>query len=93
MPHLAALLLLALAPLPVDLDSLSIDRARHLSPRVVSASFLSVKPADYRRDRLGRPWTVPGAAVRDDAEWGRSCGGRGMISTAAGGYGSWGCGG
>jgi hypothetical protein len=64
---LPALLCLAtLAPLPIDLDSISIDRARHLSGRVVSASFLSIKPADYRQDRRGRPWTVLGAADRDD---------------------------
>jgi hypothetical protein len=43
MPQLAAILLMTLAPLPIDLDSLSIDRGRHLSGRLVVATFLSVK--------------------------------------------------
>jgi hypothetical protein len=65
MPTLAALLLLTLATPRIDLDSISRDRARHLSGRVV-ASFLSVKHTDYHPDRLGRPWTILGAADRDD---------------------------
>jgi hypothetical protein len=66
MLSIIAAILLTLAPLPVDLDGISVDRARHLAGRVVSASFLSAKPMDLRQDRRGQWWTVLGAADRDD---------------------------
>jgi hypothetical protein len=66
MPTLAALLLATLAPVPVNLDGISIERARHLHGRLVVASFISVKPFDLHRDRQGRDWTIIGAADRDD---------------------------
>jgi hypothetical protein len=36
--------ILAALPLPIDLDALTLEHARHLSGRVVSATFLNTAP-------------------------------------------------
>ncbi len=59
-----AIVLLAVSaatPQPIDLDSITVDRARILAARPVLASFLIAKPS---YTLLGR--TILGAADRDD---------------------------
>ena len=56
-----ALAFLAAAPVPLNLDTVTVDRARLLDGRIVVASFVVAKPAFTFRGR-----TVLGAADRDD---------------------------
>lgn len=60
------LAVLAVVPQPIDLDSISVDRARALSGRVVVASFVVVKPTYTWPDRKGGSITVAGAADQPD---------------------------
>jgi hypothetical protein len=54
-------LFLSLVPEPVNLDTVTVERARVLSGRVVVASFVAAKPAYSLAGR-----TMIGAADRDD---------------------------
>ena len=69
MPQIAPFLIATLAPLPIDLDGISVERARHLHGRLVVASFVSVKPMDWP-DRLRRasgPWYWRSGSARRSA--------------------------
>jgi hypothetical protein len=67
-----ALFALALRPVPLDLDALSVERARSLSGKPVVATFLVPKPS-----YTWRSVTIVGAADRPDgAERGAHLAGR-----------------
>ena len=53
--------LFAILPQPIDLDRISLERARAMHGRVVVATFLVAKPTYTWRNR-----TILGAADRDD---------------------------
>jgi hypothetical protein len=62
--------ILIAAPLPIDLDGVTVERARVLAGRVVLAEFLSVKPVWVLKGRM-----IIGAVSRDDGPSGpRWCG-------------------
>ena len=62
----ALLTLLTLCPEPVSLDGITVERARAMQGRVVTATFLVSKPSYTWRNRRGGVVTVIGAADRDD---------------------------
>ena len=60
------LLILSLCPAPLSLDTITIERARMLDGKLVSATFLVAKPSYTWRDGNGGVLTILGAADRDD---------------------------